>query len=163
MAKLYYLIHYPTDEPWDAWWETNIKNISPNEKTVRDMWDENVALKAEEEEISLDEATKDYSTRNRIDIFDTDVTITGDSVWVVFDYSCFKDVDKSRIAYVGNTLEECLAWWDENWNIYLYGDDSSSQAPKFDTTTMPHDGLIYASYPQYRSSYGIRIEKVKLS
>lgn len=117
----FYWIHYPSTEPYDCWWENDIKYISRNWKNVEDAWKKNE-----------DEYEEELSKRdNRIDSFESKLMITGSKVWIVFSYDA-EDPNWSAIKFLGNTREECLEWWSKNWTDYIdYVPEEDEEAPEF--------------------------------
>ena len=109
----FYSIHYPSTEPHDCWWETDIDCISRERNKVEAAW--------REEELS--------EQNNRIDKFESETKITGYKVWIIYSYDADAP-DWAEIKFLGNTREECLEWWNENWTDY-YDPEDGEEAPKF--------------------------------
>ena len=113
----FYWIHYPI-EPYDCWWGNDIKCISRDRNKVDAAW------KNEGEELS--------EQSNRIDKFESEIMITSSKVWIIFSYDA-EDPDWAEIKFLGNTREECLEWWGENWTDYSsYNPEEGEEAPEFD-------------------------------
>lgn len=103
MQIFFYWIHYPSAEPQDCWWETDIMCISKTRQIVEDAWRKNEA--DFEQELSEED--------NRIDEFKCNIDITSDTVWIILNYDA-EDPNCAYIQFIGNTREECLLWWREN-------------------------------------------------
>ncbi|MDE5830886.1 MAG: hypothetical protein K2H53_04430, partial [Clostridia bacterium] len=116
----FYWIHYPSTEPHDCWWENDIKCISRKRKNVEDAW--------KKEEIELGEELSKED--NRIDTFESEIVITGYKVWIIFSYDA-EDPNWAKIKFLGNTQEECLKWWIENWTDYIDYEPEEDDAPEF--------------------------------
>lgn len=117
----FYLIHYPSTEPHGCWWENDIEHISRTRKNVEDAW------KQCEEEYEEEVSTRD----NRIDKFESDIAITGHKVRIIFSYDA-EDPDFACIEFLGNTREECLKWWSENWTDFIdYVPEEDETVPEF--------------------------------
>lgn len=117
----FYWIHYPSNEPHDCCWENDIKCISRNRENVENEW------KKKEDEYEEELSKSD----NRIDIFESELMITGSKVWIIFSYDA-EDPDWAKIKFLGNTREECLEWWGKNWTDYIeYEPEEEEEAPEF--------------------------------
>lgn len=143
-SNFFYWIHYPSTEPHDCWWENDIECISRSRQTVEMAW------KQKEEEYEEELSKRD----NRIDEFKSDVAITGDKVWIIFSYDA-EDPDWACIKFIGNSIEECMAWWAENWTDYIDHDpEEGEEAPEWDTRF---------GYRWGHRGYGLRIEEKKIA
>lgn len=119
--SFFYWIHYPSTESHDCWWENDIECISRDRKNVEDAWNKE-KIEYEEELSKRD---------NRIDMFESEMVITGSRVWIIFSYDA-EDPDWAEIKFLGNTREECLEWWSENWTDYIdYDPEEDEAAPEF--------------------------------
>ncbi len=119
---LFYWIHYPSTEPHDCWWENDIECISRSRAAVEAAW------KKREEEYEEEISKRD----NRIDEYACEVAITGDKVWIIYSYDA-EDPDWARIKFVGNSWEECMTWWSENWEDYIdYNPEEGEEPPEFE-------------------------------
>ena len=49
----------------------------------------------------------------------------GSKVYVVFSFDK-EDPDWAEIAFIGNSREECLRWWNLNWRDYTDKDEDDS-------------------------------------
>ena len=116
----FYWIHYPSSEPFDCCWENDIECISRKRSNVRTAW------KKEEEEFG-EKLSKDD---NRIDKFESEKPITGSKVWIIFSYDA-EDPNWAEIIFLGNTREECLEWWNENWADYVDDPEEYEEVPEF--------------------------------
>ena len=117
----FYWISYPSTEPFDCWWENDIECISRDRKKIKKAW------KKYEDKYGEELSKQD----NRIDKFESKIAITGTKVWIIFSYDA-EDPDFAEIKFLGNTREECLKWWSENWKDYIaYDFEECEEAPEF--------------------------------
>ena len=159
MAKLFYWMHYPITETWDAWWETRVCIISLNEDTVRSAWNAAVEVQAYEDESTFEEGEVNFLEDNRLSSYDANIDITSDTIWVIYSYSHTKG-DSAEFLYAGNSLEDCLAWCKKERGI--------SGLPSFEhriywSGSCPMDEYICADNSYYRASDGLWIVHMKLS
>lgn len=142
----FYWIHYPSTEPQDCWWETDIECISRNRKNVEDAW------KKEENEYEEEISKRD----NRIDMFESELTITSSKVWIIFSYDA-EDPDWAKIKFLGNTREECLEWWSKNWTDYIEYDPEEDEEDEEDEEAPEFHGR-YGS-----AKYGLIIKEIEIA
>lgn len=120
MDIFFYWIHYPSTEPYDCWWENDIKCISRKLENVENAW--------KEEEINLGEKLSEKD--NRTDVFESEIVITGSNVWIIFNYDA-EDPDWAKILFIGNTHKECIEWWSANWTDFINYVPEEEEAPEF--------------------------------
>lgn len=91
--------------------------------------------------------------------FETDTDVDSGPFWIVFYNNGVFD-DLSNLKFVGQSYEECLDWWNENWEEYAHGycpeEGEEGQAPELEPSRSEN---AYTWSDGYSS---IRIEEVYL-